>query len=167
MLLFIKNHCYQKSKGYHFIEVLLALLLLSILASWAIPTFRDRILKQYQEADIQQLVSVIDFARLQALLLNTDFLLCPVSHSSQQCGEYWEQGYVLWQCNEAQCLQRRSFHFFDSTALLTSSRPHVVFSPTGLSRGTNLGFQYRSRSSSFAVNLIVNLQGRIRVEKIS
>lgn len=88
-----------------------------------------------------------------------------IDERNKQCGTNWQEGYVLWQCDAEHCMKLCQFQLFNTTAQLSSSRPQLEFSAEGLTRGNNLQLHYHSLKTHFTADVIINLEGRIRVEQ--
>ncbi len=86
------------SHGFTLIELLVAMAILLILFSYAIPSTRSFIAGQRKIADINLIVSAHYLARSEAIIRNSDVVICK-SSDGQTCvthGE-WEQGWVVFE----------------------------------------------------------------------
>ena len=87
--------------GFTLIELVVAMALVGILLSLAIPSFRDSTLNSQRAARANTLVGDLTYARSQAVGLRRDIVLCRSSSStsdSPACadGAGWEDGWIIF-----------------------------------------------------------------------
>jgi len=82
-------------RGFTLLEVLVAVVILAILTSMAVPAFQSWLGDATLASSARGLVNGINLARSQALETGTPTLICPYAPGA--CGSDWSQGWAVWQ----------------------------------------------------------------------
>lgn len=86
----------KSSVGFTLIELMVTLLVLAILLTIAIPSFRTFILNNRLSTDVDSLVNALNYTRSIALTNNSNVLICPFSAAnSTACGNNWGAGWIV------------------------------------------------------------------------
>lgn len=143
--------------GFTLLDSLFTLALLALMAMLGIGSLNQSLSQHKAHTVIQQLVSDLEFARQQALLLNTSVKICP-SKKGENCNSLddWKTGYLI--VGQKNWIHRQ----MNTKDTLENSREYIEFSPKGTSENTNSTFIYTTPYRQHKV--IINRQGRIRVE---
>lgn len=160
-------------QGLTLLECLIALGILAILVTLAIPLGRDELAQARAEAAIHQLHAAVAVARNTALAQGRRMTLCP-SIDGQQCGQDWSKGYLLVTgINPAQpSLQPSVLRVFSSLKPQErlvfsgfSSDLYLHFDPLGSTWQQNGTFVYcpEWNKTRHARALVVSTNGRARV----
>ena len=143
--------------GFSLLECLVALIFVAIVALAAVGSHTFGLHQYLTNSYIDQLVHDLAFARQQAILRRTLVSLCPTLNFSE-CADSndWTAGYLVYA--QADLLLIRK----NSQGILSNSRKLIEFAPNGFSHSTNSTFTYTL--GEIERHVIINLQGRIRVE---
>lgn len=86
----------KSSAGFTLIELMITLLVLAILLTVAIPSFRTFILNNRLSTDVDSLVNALNYTRGIALTNNSNVLICPFNAAnSTACGNNWSAGWIV------------------------------------------------------------------------
>jgi type IV fimbrial biogenesis protein FimT len=161
--------------GVTIIELLVALAVIGVMLSLAIPGFLDVAERNRSAAVLNQLVGAVQTARHAAITLRTAVTLCPGSPATG-CGarDSWHQGALVFadrngngRIDAGEDILRSLPPLPDGARVYWRSfrnRSYLQMSPTGLTNWQNGHFLYcpASRDVHFARAVIINAQGRVR-----
>jgi len=154
-------------KGYNLFELLIVLLILSIVAVFAVPSLQQSYLLNRAKTEVDQLVRVLNFARTQAIITADSTLVCPIGQNIFTCGNDWSNGITVFKVKNGKYDVIKQMHKF-SRAKLTWNRSSnkIVFNDTGFLQSQNGSFSYEIDSGSKLIKqkVIVSRTGRVRVE---
>ncbi|OGT46523.1 MAG: hypothetical protein A3E83_01295 [Gammaproteobacteria bacterium RIFCSPHIGHO2_12_FULL_41_20] len=85
----------NKSNGLSLFELLTVLIIVAIIAGFAMPSLRDLLQTSYADVQRDQLLQVIQLARSEALLRGVSVSLCK-SADQKICGGAWDQGQIVF-----------------------------------------------------------------------
>jgi type IV fimbrial biogenesis protein FimT len=141
----------DKEPGFTLVELMIAIVVVSILLASGAPAFKDFIKNNRVTSQTNGHVSVIQLARSEALKRGSNMVVCASSDQATCTGkDTWAEGWILFSdlnLNNApdvgtgKCLETEDCIMTIRTALpegttLTTDADFVCFLPTGLS-GTN------------------------------
>lgn len=90
----------QIARGFTLVELLVAIAVLGILSSVALPGFRDMILNSARTSSLNTLVSALQLARSEALQQRREVTVCPSASLEGGCLDQghsaWEQGILIF-----------------------------------------------------------------------
>jgi type IV fimbrial biogenesis protein FimT len=141
-------------------EFLIALALLVIFTSLAIPQTRYLIEKNRQLADSDLLLRNLQTARARAIAEKRTLLLCP--SSSTECMEDWNDGWILKSAANNEILSQDKLSGLSGKLHWAGYRKGILFRSDGTSPTGNGRF-FLCTPRGLAWQLIINRQGRIRV----
>lgn len=162
-------------KGFSIIELMITLTIVSIVLSYAMPSFYQLKLNKLMESERNRLTVSLNFARNYAVKNQQHVIICP-SSSGNSCDyeSKWFGGWIIF-------LDSNKNRMLDSDELLlqhedamkkeimaTSSkyRQKISYDGMGFSPGTNLSINFcDARGSKFAQSIILNNAGRIKQSK--
>ena len=82
-----------KITGFTLVELIISILIMGILATFAAPSFNKILAKQQLNADVRSLTSVLMKTRHQAIFLRKETKLNFVSGTSDDTNFYWQANY--------------------------------------------------------------------------
>jgi type IV fimbrial biogenesis protein FimT len=173
---FQNRHPQKFEHAFSLYDALVALTVVSMLATAAVPSFRHLITSQRMSGAINSLVTGLHLARSEAIKRRAQAVLCPsvdgrACHNGGSGGTVWEKGYLLYidhNGNREFDVNDTMVWLFDATADLhirsSAGRDHVTYQPNGMASGSNLTITFcdkHGRGTPRAV--IVSNSGRPRV----
>lgn len=159
-------------KGLTLIELMAAVAILTIILSVAVPN-TSYLLEKYQaDIAISNLKSILMRSRGLALEQEIAVTICPIQNN--QCSQSWNDTITAFSDNNNNQVIDQEEHIFFSTQMSASSgswqkkrinTPYMKFSPQGhaFSTATTFLFCPYSENTRLAQQLVINFQGRIRV----
>ncbi|MGY6554687.1 MAG: GspH/FimT family pseudopilin [Wenzhouxiangella sp.] len=163
---------FQNAKGLTFIELLIALAVLAILASIGFPAFSSLLAESRMTAKSNMVMSHVQYARHAAVTLRTQVVACP-SRDQQQCqGNRWDQGWIVFVDANNNGRPDQPEDILRVVAaeprllIHSAGRHRVRFQPTGGAYGNNLTIRVcdpAGRATPRAV--VVSNPGRARVSR--
>ena len=169
----------KRTAGLTLLELLVVVSITAILATVALPSMSTLVAETRLRSGTSMLVSMMNFARMQAVTRNAPVTLCP-SEDGFGCGEAneWNRGIMAFvdanhnrhRDGEEELLGFRDMnphlHIFSGADPYSTgkSRKRVVFSPAGTAAGYTISVKFCSRDGSTppAVIILQN-SGRIRL----
>lgn len=154
----------NKSSAFTLLELLFVIFLISILATLAIPSFKNFLDKTKEETLLSQLLNAITLTRNSAITYNTKIKLCH-SRNSQSCNGEWQQGFIAK-------LNEKIIYAFHSDALngklffraFPKGREDLEFLATGFANIENGTFWYcRDGNTNPQWAMMLNRVGRTRI----
>jgi type IV fimbrial biogenesis protein FimT len=160
-----------RSSGLTALDLLIALSLLAIVLTMAMPAFRELALNQRMKAAIAAMHSSLAFARSAAIEHNAHIVVCPVS-TPTRCADQaeWRRGWLVFQdLNDDRELQtqepllRRGNPAAQLRILGSASRTRLRFFSNGSAPGSNASLTFcDARGSGSARQITLSASGRIR-----
>jgi type IV fimbrial biogenesis protein FimT len=163
----------RNRSGFTVIEMMIALSVLAVILTLAVPAFGRFIEQQQLTATANSLVGHLQFARGQAITRGTLVAACP-SSDGRTCtgGNRWEHGWIVYLDPEKagqpaaaddvlRVVQPMPEHFMHS-----GGRYRVRFKDRGTAYGTNLTIRVCARGNPEAARaVIVSNPGRVRATR--
>ena len=166
---------YSRNYGLTFVELLIVLSIVAILAAFAMPSLTDFIQNNRAVTQINDLQTSLNLARSEAIKRNTQVVICK-SDSGTACkdsGSSWHAGWIVFvDANRdnkvdsaADILQVQDALEGGNQLVFTPTR--VTYSSSGLATAGMSGtfVLCDSRGSSYARGLIIGPSGRARLAK--
>lgn len=162
----------DKSKGFTLLELLVALLILSLLASTAAPNLNDLLVKGRVDNEISQIHKLLSLARNSSINMESPVVVCPFSEG--RCVNDWSNEVIAF----IDLNGNRSFDYSEDSSVseriiftkrkieqgdfLSYSRVKIVYQITGQTGGYNGTFRYcPSGHPDKKRGLKVSLRGRV------
>lgn len=143
--------------GFTFLELLLVLALIAVLALLGVPQYRGFLERHQAQTDVEQIVRTLTLARQQALLLRETVTVYPQ--------ENWSYGFIL-QDESREIISVIEFQHHAHILLKTFPAGHenmIQFSANGMTKTQNGSFYYCPKNINFAKRIVFNQAGRVYV----
>lgn len=148
----------NKDQGFTLVELLITLALLAIAANIAVPAFDNFITRNRQQALMEQIASVLNNARAEAILQRRMIEVCG-SSDGKSCSASWSSGWLV-RTSDHRILQLTQLPSHD--ALRWSGFQQGIRFHSNGSSPTGNGRFYQCQKNQVAWQLILNRQGRLR-----
>lgn len=120
---------FQKNQsGFSLIEMMVAISIVAILASVAVPSFNGMVMSNKLRSYANSLVSSAKLARSEAIKRNAVVTLCASSNGTS-CTGGWNNGWIILSANN-EVVQRQQA--LDANYNMTGGVNTLLFQPTGL-----------------------------------
>ena len=168
--------------GFSLIELLIALSVMAILVTVAVPAYRDMLISHRLATQSNTFLSILHFARSEAIKRNGRVVVCK-SSSNEICaaGGDWEQGWIVFHdINNNASLDAGENLLWRGQALpegfiMTGNAlvaAYVSYTPLGLAKKTSGAFQAGTimlcppaASGGEARQVVISITGRPRINK--
>jgi len=168
-------------RGFTLIELLITILILVIVMTIAIPSFRAIIQNNVTISASNDMIISLNYARSEAVKRSANVSICPAADQTfSSCGNDWNQGWIIFlnpsvissyaSGNSAQLLLR--------TQSFSGNSPNITTSPsTSLANYNSAGFAGTNTSNltfnisatgcagPYARSLNISMTGRVTVTK--
>ncbi|WP_407295138.1 GspH/FimT family protein [Stutzerimonas zhaodongensis] len=148
----------DKDQGFTLIELLITLALLAIVANTAVPALEDLIVRNRQQALMEQLQVVLHNARTEAVLQRRTLEICG-SNDGRTCSANWSDGWLV-RTADNQLLQLTQLSSNDGLRW-QGFQERIRFRDNGTSPTGNGRF-YQCHKQTVTWQLILSRQGRLR-----
>jgi type IV fimbrial biogenesis protein FimT len=164
----------RQQKAFSLFELLITISIICIIATLAIPNFKN-LLRQAENQTLRiQLQRTLAYARSQAMLHGVKVTLCGASKNHQHCASQWRDGILVFTDADGSAAitsPDQILHIITGQAehgelhwRSSFKESYLQIQPNGLTNGENGTFWYcehHATAASWAV--IVSLTGRARV----
>jgi len=165
----------NKQKGFTLIELIITLSIVSILSSYALPSFHELKLNKQLQSERNRLTGSLHLARSHSIMHQTTVIVCP-STSGGSCDNQsnWHQGWIIFSDKNSNrqldaediVLRHEDAMVSQITALSSSHRSKIRYTNIGFSPGTNLSINFCDpRGEEKALAVIVSNSGRVKQSK--
>ena len=154
----------MKIKGFTLLELLITMVLLVTLSTIGVASYSYLLQKNEQQTIVDELKTIVQYAKIQALILGKPVFLSSLSDTSN-----WSDGIVLsvrsTKSNKIEVLYQWKWHHpqWSLTWNGMSASDKVVFSNNPTSAISNGRFTLINFNTHQQVNFILNRLGRIKV----
>ncbi|AHL74291.1 general secretion pathway protein GspH [Stutzerimonas stutzeri] len=148
----------NREQGFTLIELLITLVLLAIAANIALPAFDGLIARSRQQTLMEQVESILNNARAEAVLRRRTIEICG-SSNGQTCSANWVSGWLV-RTSDNQILQLTQLPTHDDLRW-SGFQQSIRYRDNG-SSPTGNGRFYQCHKQQVAWQLILNRQGRLR-----
>ncbi|RAU17449.1 hypothetical protein DN062_13395 [Nitrincola tibetensis] len=168
-----------RMQGYTLLELMVTLLLLTILLLQGVPAFSNMSQKMRQESRVLDLLSLLSYARMQAVTHRQSVTLCRTLDGLECVGQEvngaseWLGVLVFIDKNQSRQYdplidQVLRVHFFlGNGQVLWNRGDNLTYQADGTVTGYSNGtFRVRSINEDKGYNLVISLAGRVRRESV-
>jgi type IV fimbrial biogenesis protein FimT len=148
----------DRDQGFTLIELLITLALLAIVANIAVPAFESLIVRNRQQALMEQVQDVLHNARAEAVLKRRTLEICG-SSDGQTCSADWSDGWLV-RAADNQLLQLTQLTSHDELRW-HGFQESIRFRDNGTSPTGNGRF-YQCHKQIVTWQLVLSRQGRLR-----
>lgn len=147
----------QQQKAFTLIELMISILVLLVLIAIAVPSFTDLLARNRLSGQANELLSVIQFARSEAIKQNQTIRLCKANIALDNCSAVsgsWEAWLVIDTASPATLIRAGRF---DEQLIISADFTELRFSGQGLIRSQtnqplNSGFALCASGVDFTDN---------------
>ncbi len=158
-------------KGFTLIELMVSTAILAIILSVGVPAMGRIVESHHSTTYLEYLRSTLTSGRIIALNNGQDTIVCPLLN--KQCVDDWTQPLAIFvdannnltlESNETLHLKVSNEVIYGYWQKKRSNMKYIKFSPQGHAFGSATTFLYcpGSGKDTFAKQLVINFQGRIR-----
>lgn len=170
--------------GFSLIELMIALSVMAVLFSVAIPAYSEMMLSHRLATQSNTFLGILHFARSEAIKRNGRVVVCK-SLSGESCAASgnWQQGWIVFDdannnasLDEGETLLRRGQALGEGFSM-TGNAPvaaYVSYTPLGPTKKTSGAWQagtitlcQTTTASGDARKIVISITGRPRIEKIT
>ncbi|MBO6812529.1 MULTISPECIES: GspH/FimT family pseudopilin [Marinobacter] len=89
---------FQRHEGFTLLELIVTIIILAIVAAYAVPSFRETVLNNRLTAQVNEVSSLIAYARSEASKLQNGVVTACASTDSASCSgnAAWETGWIIF-----------------------------------------------------------------------
>lgn len=159
-------------RGYNLLELCFTLAISAILFMLAIPALQDFTQHEKTQTTVNQLVNLLNYARLSAIELNTTVTFC-ASLDYKICNPAWTGDFMIFidENNQGKVAHKndllRIWHLpTDQGAIRWQAKQaHLTMQPSGINPGNAGKFYYcpANRNVDYARAIVINFMGRIAI----
>jgi len=159
-------------RGMTILELMIGISLAAVLLGLAVPSMADFVANQRITAATNQMITDLQYARLQAVTRNQNVVACP-SVDQQRCsGNRWDRGWMIFtdadDNRQPDVIEDvlRVVHADERAVISSGGRLRVRFQPSGGAYGTNLTLRICATESEVDGRaVIVSNPGRVRMNR--
>lgn len=148
----------NRDQGFTLIELMITLALLAIVANIAVPALDGLLTRNRQQALMEQVESIINHARTEAILQRRTIEVCG-SIDGKACSASWSNGWLV-RASDGRVMQLTQLPSHDALRW-SGFQQSIRFHNNGSSPISNGRF-YQCHKQKVAWQLVLNRQGRLR-----
>lgn len=154
----------KKKKGFTWMEILVSLSVIVILATLSMITYHDFLLQNAVSATVDQLTKAMLYARSQAVLQNAKVVLCG-SRDKLRCDGDWQAGQIVL-CRDKllRAFPSISHRLRVSWTGSFNENAAIFFAEDGTTAGQQGSFELYNLKQRLLAKIVVTHSGRLRLE---
>lgn len=153
-------------KAFSVIELLFVLTILSVTLIASLPFSKNFVAKNRTEKTINNLKTIINFARISAISRGEPVKLC-ASTNKKSCDKNWENGQIVISTYSNKVLRILPPLYNGDRLKLNNKNNVLIFSEMGLVNGYQGSFYYCPIGSNNATVITVSASGRVKISNKS
>jgi type IV fimbrial biogenesis protein FimT len=165
------HHC----RAFTWMELIIAIVVLAILATLALPSFQQDLMKKEVQHSQLKLSRAIQLARQHAMSQANHVVLCGSNNQKSCINNSWSDGFLVFidinnnrkvDANENVILSESLNLKYGTLNWGSLNNNNLSFIPrTGLPLGSNGTFSYCSRDQKFNYSLVISQMGHSRIDQ--
>lgn len=148
-------------RAFSLLELLIAMVIAALLVVLTVPSYRHCIGKTRAQIYTNELVSILEFARMSAIKIGEPVIFCG-SKDYQSCDGLWQKGIIVITKNSAKILKILE-PITKKDNLSWHGNPSIIFAPNGFVNGYQGSFYYCPDGATSAIVIILSPTGMVRV----
>lgn len=159
----------RQSRGFTLIELVVAVAIIAIIATWAVPAWQGLVQRSQVESDVRALTHALGMARSTATARGVGVSVCPYAPSvatpdPTSCDDDWSNGWVVYVGSTSNfTLDDRLWIHQGSNALAQSGgAARITYNDRGTLTSGNSTLVFCAASD--ATSVVVAPSGRVRLE---
>lgn len=149
-------------KGYSLLELLIVVSIIGIVTLFAAPALSFLLWSTQATTQVNQLVRLLNYARVLAIIDAKPVMLCPSSGNAHECGSNWAEGINVYIKNK---LVRSMSSFPHAELNWNRASNKIIFAANGLLQSQNGSFKYSlTHKQVLTKHVILSSTGRIKVK---
>ncbi|HEX2548579.1 MAG TPA: GspH/FimT family protein [Gammaproteobacteria bacterium] len=151
-------------KGFSLLELLITLIIIVIIAAFAIPNLKHFLYQSEVDALAPELIQAIQLARSESIINHQTTTLCG-SDNFKTCSNHWDEGYMVLDTEKVHYTFRSTrYHGFLHWRAFPKGKNDVTFLADGSLNAENGTFWYcvaREKNPLFAIAVSQSARARV------
>jgi type IV fimbrial biogenesis protein FimT len=159
----------KQQKGVTLIELMITVSIVAIILAFVGPSIQSILIKNRIVAEINEISSLIQYARHHAIDEQAQVVVCPSADYSE-CSEDWNDPKIVFIDDDDNNIRGAGEELLVSiaatseTTLMTNTTDTIKFSGTGeANQSTEILLCHKDGEAKYARSLSVTLQGRVKM----
>ncbi|MDR9423734.1 MAG: GspH/FimT family pseudopilin [Marinobacter sp.] len=165
----------KPSAGFTLVELLVVIALISLIASYTIPSVEKLVDNSRRHASVSDMVMLINLARNSAILEQVTVTLCPLDETDTCTHDWNTRPITIFRDPDSDRALADDSDIIRVSEVVeggewdanTSSRPYFRFFPSGMASYAvgNMIWCPKGNDSHLAAQIVVNMGGRLRLSE--
>jgi len=161
--------------GFTLVELLIVIVLISVVASYAIPSMGNLVDNSRRHAAVSDMVSLLNLARNSAILEQHTVTICPLDQTNTCTHDWNTRPVTVFRDPDSDRVLAKGSDIIRVNQVVeggqwdanTSSRPYFRFFATGMASYAigNMTWCPDDNNSHLAAQIVVNMGGRLRLSE--